>query len=465
MDNKEVQNNTNLDQPVVSPQITPEPAPEAASVVQETPAEPSEQTTPTETKPAETPAVETPAPAVAPVAPVEQPAEPTTKEASAPVESNDATVSAIANSESREFEEKVQGQEQTSADFTSMFGVASEEQPEKKSYADIPIKLAPVEETIVREPELSPEQKKANHQQNFNADEKIIYEIKPEKQRNPIVVVFFFIALVVFIGALPKISKNYDLIEYFTGGKNKPEEKKEPTETDFYLLDNAAVRARIGTLELTNFVIGDPVDGDYTISFTIQNVGDKLYQFDKKYYVVLYDQDKIVYRALIHSYEGIAPRSGQEISLIINEKAHRLAKRFKVEEIIESEYPDVQITNNSGNYGVLTCTYNYNTIEYYFLDNKLAKIKETYKEEFEKSYNYETHKARQKALQAKYEAIPNFDSTFVETSSYFTLVNEFNLADVPDTSLAALKNYRYFKYNADKNVVNFEIEAQGYFCS
>ena len=344
MDNKEVQNTNNLDQPVVSPQVTPEPAPETNTSVPETTDLPSNPETQT---PAETPAevgAETPAEPAAPVQeqpPVVENAAPTPTEEPAPaaepatVETSDSTVNAIASSESREFEEKIQGQEQTSADFTSMFGVASEEKAEAPKTVDIPIKLAPVEDTIVREPEITPEQKKANHKQNFNADEKLLYEIKPERQGNPIVVVIFFIFLVTFIVILPSISKRYDLIDYFTGGKNKNPENQEKTETDFYDLNSAAVRAKIGQLELTNFVIGDPVDGDYTISFTVQNVGDKLYQYDKKYYVVLYDQDKIVYRALLHSYTGVAPRAGQEISLIISEKAYKSANRFKIEEILE----------------------------------------------------------------------------------------------------------------------------------
>ena len=457
MDNKEVEKNTNLDQPVVSKEITPEPAPAPAASAEVPAVSPAE----TPSEPSVSPS-EAPAPIDIPVA-AEAP-EPPKVDVS---QSEDSTVNAIVNSETRDEESKIQGQEQTSADFTSMFGVSSEEkeEPKSKSNPDIPIKLAPVEDTIVREPEITPEQKKANHQQNFNADEKIIYEIKPEKVGNPIVVLIFFIFLVFFIGILPKISKKYDLIEYFTGSKQKPETPDETKVTDFFDLNTASVRAKIGNLELTNFVIADPIDGDYTISFTIQNVSENIYQFDKKYYIDLYDQDKIIYRALIHSYNGLGPRRGTELSLIISEKAYKFANRFKLEEIKESEYPEVKLLNSSGNYGVLTCTYNYNTIEYYFLDNKLAKIKEVYKEEFEKSSNYNSHKQTQKNLQEKYEAIPNFDSNFIETNSYFTLVNEFNLSEIPDNSLSGLKTYRYFKYNTPKDVVNFEIEAQGYFCS
>ncbi len=439
MDNKEVQNTTNLDQPVVSPEVNPEPAP-----------------TP------ETPVPETPAPEVPEPAPKQEPA-PTPEVAN----STDSTVSAIANSESRDEQAVVKGQEQTTADFTSMFGVASEEKPEepKKAVIDIPIKLAPVEETIVREPELTPEQKKANHAQAFNADEKTLYEIRPDKQGNPIVVVVFFCLLVFFIFSLPKISKNQTIIDYFSAGNKKQNTKEKEKEPEYYNLNTATVRAKIGSLELTNFVTSDKIDGEYTLSFTVQNMGDRLYQYDKKYYVVLYDGDQIVYRALIHSYEGVAPKAAQELTLILNERAFKSANRFKLEEIVESEYPEVKIQNHNGNYGVLTCTHNFNTIEYYFFDNKLAKIKEVYREEFDKSTAYTTHKNKQLALHEKYESVPNFDSNFVETNSYFTLVNEFTLADVPDNSLSQLKTYRYFKYNTPKDVVNFEIEAQGYFCS
>jgi hypothetical protein len=348
-----------------------------------------------------------------------------------------------------------------------MFGVASEEKPEpaKANSADIPIKLKPVEETINREPEITPEQKKANHQQQFNAEEKMLYEIQPEKQGNPIVVIIFFFLLVGFMLALPKISKNETILGFLNNNSNNNKVKEEEKEPEFYNLNTAATRAKIGTLELTNFVTSNNVDGEYTLSFTVQNMGDRLYQYDKKYYIVLYDEDLIVYRALLHSYEGVATKAAQELTLVINERAYKSANRFKLEEIVTSEYPEVKIQNTQGNYGVLTCKHNHTTIEYYFFDNKLAKIKEVYREDFEESTAYETHKEQQKRLHTKYEAVPNFDSNFVETSSYFTLVNEFSLSDVPDNALANLKTYRFFKYNTSKDIVNFEIEAQGYYCS
>ena len=464
MDNKEVQDPKTVEETPKATTAAPEEpkaeTKEPASPVEEVAKEVEKTTEPKEEEPVakapETPVVKAEAMEAAPKA---EPAKETDPNAS-----SDTTVSAIAKSESRDEDVRVKGQEQTSADFTSMFGVASEEQPEApKANADIPIKLAPVEDTVVKAPEITPEQKKANHQQQFNADEKMIYEIKPEKQGNPVVVVVFFILLVVFILALPKISKNQTLINYFSAGNKKPTAKEEKNEPEFYNLRTAATRAKIGDLEFTNFVVTHE-DNEYTLSFTIQNMGE-LYQFDKKYYIVLYDGEQIVYRALLHSYEGIATKAAGEVTLVINERAYKSANKFKLEEIPVSEYPEVKIQKTQGNYGVLTCKHNFTTIEYYFFDNKLAKIKEVYREDFAENEAYEQHKSYQQKLHKKYEAVPNFDSNFIETGSYFTLVNEFNLAEVPDNALSNLKTYRFFKYNASKDVVNFEIEAQGYECS
>ena len=43
-------------------------------------------------------------------------------------------------------------------------------------------------------------------------------------------------------------------------------------------------------------------------------------------------------------------------------------------------------------------------------------------------------------------------------------IREFNLKDITDINLSNLHEYRYFKYNESKDIVAFEVEAQGYQC-
>ena len=112
-------------------------------------------------------------------------------------QSPDSIVSSIATSEAREAESHVQGAQQEKADFSSMFGVQSEETTEEKELAkstntEIPRVLEVKEEDREVVVQLSDEEKKANHKKNFNNDERLLYQIEPDKTGNPLVVAFFF---------------------------------------------------------------------------------------------------------------------------------------------------------------------------------------------------------------------------------------------------------------------------------
>ena len=384
-------------------------------------------------------------------------------------QSTDAIVNSIANSEARGEERTVQGATQTKADFTSMFGVQSEETQEEKELAKQSVEIPRVLEVKDEEREevvqISDEEKKTNHKKNFNNDERLIYQIEPDKTGNPLVVLFFFVALLTFMIMLPKISKKVDFSQLFktTTPGNKQGEEEETQE--FYRIDAAASRAHIGDLDLINFVKSKKGD-EYFFSFTIQNVGEKMYQFDKKYYIVLYNDENPLYYALIHSYNGIPTKSAQDITVIINQRAYEKANRFRVEEIVESKYTDVNLVTTEDEYKVLTCRYLNDEMKYYFTDNQLVKIKETYREEDnEKNTTYEADKEKYQNLTERYKKINSFTSIFIESQSEFQQVNEIDLHTATDNDIIALKTYRFFSYRAHKNTVALEIQAQGYTCS
>ncbi len=382
---------------------------------------------------------------------------------------NNEAVDAIANSEARQDEVKIEGAKQEEADFTSMFGVASEETEEekqlKKQSKEIPrvLEVKDEDREEAKKLDLSEEEKKANHKKMFNADEKLVYNIEEEKQGSPLFVLFFFLALIIVIIILPQISKKVDFSNLFkmNGTTNKPVEEEE--ENKYIRLDSAASRAKIGQLEMINFVKSH-IDDEYKITFTVQNVGDKIYRFDKKYFFVLYNKDAPIYYAIIHSYNGIASKSAQEVTLTISKYAYEKANQFRIEEIVEDKYPDVTLTESEGDYGVLTCRYLGDEMRYYFSSNNLVKIKETYIETTENK-NFSSDLEKYKMLTEKYKKINSFTSTFVEEKDKFTQVNEIQLKNITDNQIIGLQTYRFFKYNADVKTVSFEAEGIGYSCS
>lgn len=345
-------------------------------------------------------------------------------------------------------------------DFNSIFNVESEEKQ-----VDLPMKKEenpPAMPVVEQEEPVEKKEEKPKPKENvFNGQERLLYEIKPEKEGNPIVVVLFFLLLFGTILALPYFTKK---VSYYFGGNSvvKPSTTEETDE--FYYFNKSSVRAKMGELEFTNFVKYKE-NGEYSIKFMVSNTSQKPYQFDKKYYIVLYDDETLVYRALVHSYEAIGSLGVSEVKAIISERGYNDANRFKIQEITESQYPSVRLIEEDGDYQVLTCKYTNDEIKYYFLEGKLASLKETYSEERDSSTEYENDLNKYRNLSSNYKKINNFQSTLVEDSTSFTMINTINHKEIPDATLSNLKTYKFFKYNETKEVVSFELEAQGYTCS
>ena len=341
-------------------------------------------------------------------------------------------------------------------DFNQLFNVESEEKEIKEETSN------PIEENNEVPTEENTPKKVEQKINAFNGEEKILYEIKPEKESSIVVPILFFVFLIATIFALPYISEKISFTS-FTPIPTKPNEENK-NEDELYYFNKSTIKAKKGDLEFTNFLKA-PLDNEYVVSFTLKNMGNKTYQFDKKYYIVFYDENKIVYRALIHSYEAIGAMAATVIRLPINARAFNDADSFKIEEIKVGSYPKVKLVEEEGEYKVLDCNYNNNSIKYYFIDDELQKIKDVYKEEAADNNNFETNKETYKNLSNKFKQVNGFSSIFVENVEYFEMINEFELKLISDVSIANLRTYRFFKYKEYKDVVSFELEAQGYTCS
>lgn len=314
-------------------------------------------------------------------------------------------------------------------------------------------------EEISQEIELPQEKKLKN--EAFNSDEKVIYEIKQEAEGNPIVVVAFIIILIGFVAVLPIIAEKTNAFKSnnkpmtTVKAPTKPVEEEE-TKKGFH------EDATIGDLRIFNLVTSY-INDEYKVSFTLVNDGKEAYTFDKKYYLLLYDEEKLLYRALIHSYEAVASKSAIEMNLVISEKAYNDASKFELEEITTGRYPSTYLTQKEDNYDVLKCSYLKNDITYYFEDKMLIKIKEEYKDSFDNP-RYEEEKNKYYGLSTQYKLVNGFTSTFIDNQSDFRLINELDLVTIQNKELSDLKVYKYFKFRESVDVVAFELGSQGYTC-
>lgn len=347
------------------------------------------------------------------------------------------------NNENVQTNNSVQPQQ---ANFSQIFNVESEEQQPQ---------------TVVETQEEQPAPRR-HIAATFNGEEETIYTIEEEKEGSALVPIALFAALIGLIFLLPYISEKI----VFSGVTNKekvedPNAQKE--EDTIYEFNKSSVRAKIGTLEFTNFVKSKEY-GEYLLSFTINNVGEKSYDFSKKYYIEMLDGDKTIYYALIHSYDGLGALSATTLSVKLTKSAYDNAKQFKLKEYPVAGYPNVRTTNIEGDYNTLTCTYNNNTIKYYFLDNELHKIYDEHNEAKEENELFEEHKDLYRRYSDKYKQVENISSIFIETEEDFRMINEIELTNISPVTIANLRTYRFFRYKESIKTVSFELEAQGYTC-
>lgn len=369
------------------------------------------------------------------------------------------------NSNVEQEEKQIKGRDQTtdpSVDFSAIFNVASEEtpveQPKPAQTESKPTEEKPAQIEVPEAEEKKPEPK--FNKDMFNSEEKLLYEIKPEKEGNPIVVLFFFIFLIAFIILLPSISKKMETYK----PKETPKEEEVVDESKMYELGSTAVRVAIGDIELNNFVVNPKGDNKY-LTFTLTNNSAEPYTYNKKYYIELYEGESRLGYALIHDYNIVSAYGAQEVNLIITERMYSRADHFKVVEISPNLYPAVTTTELEGEYEVITCKYKNDEMKYYFSNNSLIKIRETYHEEQGSTPNYNSNKTAHNNEHERLDKVEGIDSTFVETITNYTLINEIELSGIPDKTLSDLKVYRFFKYSETKQAVSFELQAQGYSCS
>ena len=384
---------------------------------------------------------------------------------------------------------KIQGKEMEAADFSSMFNVASEEVKEEPKVETPEVKtetpeVKTTEPTVVAE---LPTERESHKTPRFNSEEKTLYTIKEEKESNPIGVILFFIILAIVIIFLPQLTKTSEAALDKIYGANQvapvvQEEEKE--ETKYYYFEQT-YKLQVDNLTIENAIKSKTGD-EYFLRMSVFNNDNKIYTFDKNYYIFLYNENQIVSRTKFFAYDALAPNGGSELSFVINENAKNNANRFAFILVDKNDYPDVQLNTEEDGYKVLTCKYLNDELKYYFKDDYLVKIKEIYVENKTMyTSEYDKHVAEFKKLSdEKYKPIEGFDSNYLEFQfdpepytdedkaegkkppvlAQFELDNTLDLVNINNKALSNLKTYKYFSYNESKNVVAYEIQSFGYTC-
>lgn len=309
-------------------------------------------------------------------------------------------------------------------------------------------------------------------------EEQVLYNIKENKGGNPFGVILFFAAIFVGVYFLPAISEELSKIipgiNSVSGPSpisqtEKKEEKKKPEEkekeNDLYDLNGAISNAIIDKIQLGNFV-KDNKTGDNRLDFYILNNGEDVFTFNDntKFYLDLYNNQTYISSALVYSYKDIAPKESINFSVIISNDAYKRANKFKIVRKNTNEYDSVQLNKQEGDYRILNCSYKNNSINYYFLNNYLEIIEDTYNEN-KNNLNYYQDLEKYRNDATIYESYPDIDYNVIESSEEFNVKTRLELEKINDSDLKRLAIYKYFSYHKESKVVSFEMTSLGYSCS
>ena len=305
--------------------------------------------------------------------------------------------------------------------------------------------------------------------------DEVIYKIKEEKGGNLIGVILFFAIMFAALYFLPTINEN---IGKFIPGisnngtiSNPPVSEKEEKETDKEekeeLLDLTGYvsNAVIDNLQLGNFV-KDKNTGINRLAFYILNNDDDVFTFNDNtmFYIDLYENDRYLSSALVYSYKDIGPKESVDFSVVLPLETYNKANKFKLVRKNKSEYPPVTLSIQEGEYKKLSCSFNNSVVDYYFIDNYLEIINDSYSES-KTAINYAQDLENYRNESTKYTSIPSMDYNIIETNEGFSVKTRIDLQDINDSDLKKLAIYKYFSYHKEAKVVSFEMKALGYNCS
>ncbi len=312
---------------------------------------------------------------------------------------------------------------------------------------------------------------------NPKVNDQVIYEMKPEKDGSVFGIILFFGLIFVFVFFLPEVSdyvtKIFPTIGIKQIKKTKPEEtekekpieqKKPEEEMKLYDIDSLVSDAKIDNLSLGNFV-KDNSNGQ-VIKFYLLNNNDESFTFDDKtkFFIDFYDNKTYLSSVLVFTYDAIGIKESKDFSLPIPNNVYQRANKFALVRKNTINYPETKLKKTDGDYKILTCTRGNTNIDYYFLDNYLEKIEETYTEN-NTAPTYATDLEQYKNNSSKYQKYNAIDYDVIESVSNFMVKTNIELKNIEDAELEKLTTYRFFPYHKESKVVSYEMQTSGYTCS
>lgn len=274
-----------------------------------------------------------------------------------------------------------------------------------------------------------------------------------------IVLIFgIFILGVIYLPDIASFVNNYFNPDVVTpsGGNNNKNNGNDDVNSDDEKIKEYVIS---DSLEITfdSFKINNIKKENNKISMDIVNTSNEILDLSKdNYFINMYSEGKKLLKRVMLGDVIVSVGSTYTVSYDVDENVYMLS----VYNLSKKDYPAYVVTSDESNMGTLTCTKEYEKIDYLTNNNKVYAIN-LLNEVSSSDTNFNTLYATYQAMKNTYDNVEGISSSLDVINNVLTFRSVINLNVVLDGSIN-LKSY--YPKDTDAKVIYFEMTSMGYTC-
>lgn len=274
-----------------------------------------------------------------------------------------------------------------------------------------------------------------------------------------IVLIFgIFILGVIYLPDIASFVNNYFNPDVVTpsGGNNNKNNGSDDTNNDDEKIKEYVIS---DNLEITfdSFKINNIKKENNKISMDIVNTSNEILDLSKdNYFINMYSEGKKLLKRVMLGDVIVSVGNAYTVSYDVDDNVYMLS----VYNLSKKDYPAYVVTSDESNMGTLTCTKEYEKIDYLTNNNKVYAIN-LLNEVSSSDTNFNTLYATYQAMKNTYDNVEGISSSLDVINNVLTFRSVINLNVVLDGSIN-LKSY--YPKDTDAKVIYFEMTSMGYTC-
>lgn len=274
-----------------------------------------------------------------------------------------------------------------------------------------------------------------------------------------IVLIFgIFILGVIYLPDIASFVNNYFNPDVVTpsGGNNNKNNGNDDVNSDDEKIKEYVIS---DNLEITfdSFKINNIKKENNKISMDIVNTSNEILDLSKdNYFINMYSEGKKLLKRVMLGDVIVSVGNAYTVSYDVDDNVYMLS----IYNLSKKDYPAYVVTSDESNMGTLTCTKEYEKIDYLTNNNKVYAIN-LLNEVSSSDTNFNTLYATYQAMKNTYDNVEGISSSLDVINNVLTFRSVINLNVVLDGSIN-LKSY--YPKDTDAKVIYFEMTSMGYTC-